>query len=793
LVVGALVDIPEQKGGAIYGASVVGGFGSLDKQGVNLLVSLSVRDNKILRGDQRDFVNTFQPSRGVSPDTRGAPIATVFAINSLYSALSRDNINATGRGTGPVDPANPAQRVNGINVLDLPGQAGCASVDGMGPYDEVLWASPAAKYGCAWDTGRAAVIQQPVKNTNLLARGTLRLGEHHVYAEAVLGRSESAKSFSNNQISSTTLTTTALPNTTRVPHPFLNLAYPSTGASYNEVFNVLASTFPALEANRGRPLAFRWRCMPCGPREITTETDTARYLLGADGPVPFLSGWEYKAGFSQATSESTSLVGSGYHYWVPFAKLLNDGVLNPFSVAQTPQALAALDAISARGVTLYGGKFTMQQADAAMSGPVFKLPAGTVMGAVGVDLRKEKYGFDGDQRSNANTAEALIFNVPFDNALATAGTLKRDIKAMYAELLVPVMKNLEFNAAVRSDEYTGFGRSTNPKVSLRYTPTDNLLIRGAYSTGFRVPTFKQQFDPITEATYAGNDFADPATCPSGVVSSTVPGCAALPANSFTTVFGGKADLQPEEAKLWSLGLVWQVTPDLSANIDWWSIEREGTIQSFGLQTMARNYSLFADRFIRDASGNLRQVDTRWSNAGATETAGLEFGLRGAWGVTGGRLNAAIDVSYLLKKRSRLLANTPFGKSEVGAFTRAGDLGLRWKHTASVAYATGPWVTTVSQTYRAGYLDAVLPGVANGTVRPANWQPKVEPYVTFDASVAYTGIKNLTLIAGIKNLLNDDPPFSVTYDTNTGAGSSWEPRVADPRGRALTLRAEYKFF
>jgi iron complex outermembrane recepter protein len=46
---------------------------------------------------------------------------------------------------------------------------------------------------------------------------------------------------------------------------------------------------------------------------------------------------------------------------------------------------------------------------------------------------------------------------------------------------------------------------------------------------------------------------------------------------------------------------------------------------------------------------------------------------------------------------------------------------------------------------------------------------------------------------VKNALATEPPFSVTYDTNTGAGSSWEPRVADPRGRAFTLRVEYKFF
>jgi iron complex outermembrane receptor protein len=36
------------------------------------------------------------------------------------------------------------------------------------------------------------------------------------------------------------------------------------------------------------------------------------------------------------------------------------------------------------------------------------------------------------------------------------------------------------------------------------------------------------------------------------------------------------------------------------------------------------------------------------------------------------------------------------------------------------------------------------------------------------------------------------PLPITYDGNTGAGSSWEPRVADPRGRAFTLQTEVKF-
>ena len=116
-----------------------------------------------------------------------------------------------------------------------------------------------------------------------------------------------------------------------------------------------------------------WRCMACGPRQIETTSDTARYLLSAEGPLPFAPSWDYRVGTSVATSDSKSKLGSGYHYWQKFADLINNGVLNPFLLAGETQSVAAmsgLEAASARGVSLYGGKYTMTQTDAVVSGPV---------------------------------------------------------------------------------------------------------------------------------------------------------------------------------------------------------------------------------------------------------------------------------------------------------------------------------------------------------------------------------------------------------------------------------------
>ncbi|MFN8959591.1 MAG: hypothetical protein ACK5XI_15830, partial [Hyphomonadaceae bacterium] len=78
------------------------------------------------------------------------------------------------------------------------------------------------------------------------------------------------------------------------------------------------------------------------------------------------------------------------------------------------------------------------------------------------------------------------------------------------------------------------------------------------------------------------------------------------------------------------------------------------------------------------------------------------------------------------------------------------------------------------------------------VTPADYQQRVESYTTYNTTVTYRGIKNMVITGGIKNLLNEDPPFTLNYDSDLGSGSSWDPRVADPRGRAFTLSLEYEF-
>ncbi|HTU09945.1 MAG TPA: TonB-dependent receptor [Allosphingosinicella sp.] len=804
-------DITEEGGGNIYRVSGMAGYGDLDEQGFNIMGAVSYSWNRILRGSDRDFVNGNQPNRGLSIDTRGTPIATAFNIAS--------NVNQTPNGTllsglTLTLPNGANGAAGGINILDLPGGAGCDSVDGGMAYDEVLWAVPTAQYACSWDTGRAAVIQQPIQTLTYYARGVVRLGQaHNVSLEITGSDADSSKQFSANQYSA---------NATNLPW-----AYPlnaNTAATYNQVFQAIRSAFDvasnpnraaqvaALDARYGLPIAGRWRCIACGPREYETNTKTFRAALGIDGPL--WEGWTYRAGASYARSESSSVLGTGYHFrgvqitnnpatpindigaYDPRAPtapgavgpgiigLINSGILNPFVEEQTAEAMAALDAVSAEGTVLYGGRYQVRQFDASMSGTLFQIGGRDVQLAFGVDYRRESYEFNGSAAAAANQPD--IFNVAFDNINALTPK-HRTVLAGYAEALFPVLPGLDIIAAARIDDYTGFGNTVNPKISARFRPADWIMFRGSYGTGFRVPTFNQIFNGTTISPNPGNTLVDPTLCPTGNTTGPQPACAPITPESLS---GGNLDLEPETSEQFTMGVVFQSLASspfrFSLSMDYWSIAVDNTIGSITIPQLLANIAAFPER-IQRTNGIITGVDLRTGNFGSRRTQGIDFTLRAAFDGLGGIFSGGLDGTYLLEKREKLLPSLPYSDI-LGVFTFTGDLGLRWKHNAFISWRNDDWNLTLTQIFRNGYRNFALPASAT---RP-DYNARVSDYIVYNFAVSYSGLPYTRLTAGVRNIFDRDPPFAITYDSNTGAGSSWEPRVADPRGRSFTLSAEFTF-
>lgn len=649
------------------------------------------------------------------------------------------------------------QSFNRANLLSF--QGNCDSVAGMSQYQDVLWGNLGFGKGCAFDYGGSAVLIQPVERTNLVARGTYQLSsDHTLFAEFTGSRTKATKQFEPYQITTT--------------GSIAGAQYPVGGPYYQD----LSAFIPTFDNTK--KIAYRYRCTICGGRTIETTTDAERLLLGAEGVV--FGKWDYKLGLSSASSKATSLLGPGYLFTDAMVAALGSGKVNPWLLpgqTQTPEALALIQGASAEGTRLFGGKATLTQADGTISGEVMRLPAGMMAVAAGFDVRQESYAF-----SDGSVTSRPVYQAPFD---AEFPKVKRDITALFAEVAVPIIKGMEATLAVRNDHYSDFGNTTNPKVSLKYTPINNLLLRGSYNTGFRAPSFFQLYGATGEAPVPGN-IADPELCPKGNVAGADLSVCAIRPNARQ---GGNPNLSPEKSKQWTIGFVASPTNWLSMSADLWEIRRTDLIYELTPQQVVANYTTFPGALVRGADGRLDgaggYIRAGFVNADGDITRGLDLNLRANGNIASGTWVANIDGTYLDSHRSRIFASQPYVEA-VGQWSSR-DLFVRWKHQASFTYSQGPWSGTLSQSYTSGYKDEVPSGVV-----PAGFNPDVKAYTVYNLSATYTGIKNLTLTGGIKNLLDTDPPFTA-HNLDFAAGAGWDPRVADPRGRAFTLRASYKFF
>ena len=732
-------DMTEGGGGNVYRGSLLAGWGDLSKDRWNVMAMISFDKQEVLRGEDRAFANGFQPERGLSPDTVGAPFAT-----QRIQAGSALGANFVLSGS--------TQAYSRANLLSFQGR--CDTVPEMSQYQYVLWNSPGFRYACAYDYGGAEILIQPVERTQFVGRATFQISNNHAaIVEATASRVDSTKQFEEIQVTTTGSN--------------FNMAYPVGGPYYQDLSQFIPSF------NNQRPIAYSWRCMDCGKRTINTVTDAFRLLFALEG---ILDGrWDYKLGLATQKSEAESTLLGGYMFTPLLRDALASGLVNPWLLpgqTQTGAGLAALNAASASGTRLFGGEATLSSFDGAISGEVWNLPGGPVSAAVGFDTRRESYKFDDGSRT------ALpVFLAPFDPDFAKAS---RTVKAIYGEIAVPILKSLEVTAAVRHDDYSDFGGTTNPKVSVRFHPIDPVLFRASYNEGFRAPSFFQLYTAVSESQIPGN-ISDPVLCPLNPTDLSV--CAIRPNGRA----GGNPNLQPETSKQWQIGVVVSPLPWITASVDLWQIKRYDHIYELTPQQVIANYTTFPENLVRGANGLLTDpgayIQAGFVNASGDITKGVDVSGRVNGQAWGGKWSLGIDGTYVESYRSRVFDTQPF--TEFAGQYSSRDLYPRWKHVASASFDTGPWNFTLYQQYTAHYRDEAPPNP------PSGFDPWVHSYTTYHLAATYTGIRNLTIGVGVKNLLDTDPPFTA-HNVDFAAGAGWDPRVADPRGRAYTARVTYRF-
>ena len=227
----------------------------------------------------------------------------------------------------------------------------------------------------------------------------------------------------------------------------------------------------------------------------------SRVSFQADFQVPVLDGWEGMAAWSQ--SESTFQIMSNQNYDIEAMKkglacdVVNDrdACYNPFFVTDPSNLtnIHVMNDIAARDTEWAHDELVTL--DLVLNGEVplggFELPGGPIGAAVGYQLRQESF-------MNMPSAVELMGDTWIGGTepeVITSGS--RDIDSFFAELAIPVLDNLEIEAAVRREEFSTGQASTDPKFGVTYAPTSWLTLRGTTGDAFIAPTLSQLYDPVS--------------------------------------------------------------------------------------------------------------------------------------------------------------------------------------------------------------------------------------------------------------------------------------------------------
>ena len=147
---------------------------------------------------------------------------------------------------------------------------------------------------------------------------------------------------------------------------------------------------------------------------------------------------------------------------------------------------------------------------------------------------------------------------------SSAGTFSRDNWAVYGDVEWDISDAFLLQGALRFEDFSDFGTTTNGKLAARYSVNDSFTLRAAYSTGFRAPTPGQSNLETIVLTF---DSSSAEQNLEGTLRPTDP---------LLTPFGGIA-LGPEDATNISIGFTADVGDNFNITADYYQVEVEDRI------------------------------------------------------------------------------------------------------------------------------------------------------------------------------------------------------------------------
>ncbi len=319
-----------------------------------------------------------------------------------------------------------------------------------------------------------------------------------------------------------------------------------------------------------------------------------------------------------------------------------------------------------------------------------------------------------------------------------AGKNNRQNIALYLDLEADVTDDLVLGVAIRYEDFSDFGSTSNAKFSAMYRLSEDLSFRSTISTGFRAPSIGQQnFTAITTKPDADGVL---------VSTGTVP-----PTSDAALMLGGK-QLQPEEAENFSLGLVYDVGT-YSVTVDYFNIDMEDRITFTGNQTLSaeQQAQLEADGFAFAGISSIRF----FTNDFDSTTQGVDIVATFPMTITNsGESTVSIAGNWTdteVTSTSELLGDLEILQIEKGQPSS--------RFNATLNHSEDSWRLLARVNYYGGFTEAH----ENSTGRIVD----AGATFTVDAEFGYNVTDDIELVIGAQNLL-DEYPEDNPYATTTGA-------------------------
>ncbi len=724
---------PDQPGGESYSGSMTMGFGSLAADGWNVYLGGTYRDRKAIRALDRDFASTYYiPSRGVDRTA-----AQTFPSNVVQT---------TGTATLVANPYFPnCNPPTSIAVGTL----------------------------CRHDNAPELDAQNPEEQISALAKVTGRFGDHDASLEYLWAQSDVTSEITANNSSNVNLAPTS---------PY----YPGAG---------ITPAVPGLDTTR--PVRLEMRFTPQGLRSSQSISRTDRILAELNGD---LGGWDYEVYALHSTSKVRIRALNGIVFTQPlldgFAGANGAPFLNPFG-EQSAAGAQYLEDIQFHG-TVQSAEGELTMGGFQLSNALFELPAGKVSAALALEYGTEEAEFDNNPLLLTLPSPSILgFFAPGQDVKAD-----RDRYSATGEIIVPIVQRLEADVSVRYDHYDDFGSTTNPKLLLTWEALEGVLnLHGSYNTGFRAPTLFELFRPQTVG-FLTTRHNDPVLCPNGVANAAAGAIGIRDCNrQFNSVTGANPDLDPVESKAYTAGIDWNVMRGLTVGIDYWKYEVDETVGVLASGAIFGDLDSFGSYIVRcsqvapelfTAAGcvlgqpgdPIAYVDQGLSNIGKTKTSGIDLALNWSNDIGPGTLSLSYRGTYINEYEFQRFQGDAF-VSKLGVFIDGAPI-IRYSHYATLAWDQGPWGAQLQNRHTGGYVDF---NNNLGRNRSYPFYNEVDDYSIWNLALSYKHNDTLTVAALVKNILDEDPPFT---NKLAGLSAGYDERFTDPTGRAFQLTFSISF-